>query len=104
MPNDPPIDRADLQDLHDVLDRLSRRLTRRTMGTMTQMQMDAGTAMSMLHRAPIAHRHQLSSTLPTLLREIGARRVDTARHFTALEAALDELRERLRESEGRESG
>jgi hypothetical protein len=96
----PEMDRDALEDLYDTLDRLARRMTRRAFGTDRQMQMDAGNALGVLHRAPIAHRHQLSGALMSFIREVGYHGTDPRRHLIVIESALAELRELLDHNDG----
>jgi hypothetical protein len=98
MANEAQIPCSILENLHAVLDRLARRMTRRTFGTTREMQMDAGTALGLLHQAPIAQRAQLTSALLNFIREIGYYRTDPLRHIKVIDSALAELRDLLRES------
>lgn len=93
-------DRDALEHLYDALDRLARRMTRRAFGTDRQMQMDAGSALGVLHRAPIAHRHQLSGALMSFIREVGYHGTDPRRHLVVIESAIAELRDLLDENDG----
>ncbi|HEV2734010.1 MAG TPA: hypothetical protein VGV85_04190 [Longimicrobiaceae bacterium] len=81
----------DLRRLHATLDRLVRRLTRRMYGTVRETQMDAGAAIGLLYGLEVPNRAILSSTLASLVRELGQRRPDLFRFIVTLESSLEQI-------------
>lgn len=86
-----------LRHLHAVLDRLLRRMTRRLPGGPREMQVDAGTAIGLLHEVDLPNREYVASVLSGVIRELGQRRPDLLRQITFLEETLAEIGDRLRE-------
>ncbi len=91
-PDPPP---EELRRLHATLDRLVRRLTRRLHGSAREMQMDAGTVISLLYGVHVPNKAHLSSTLAALVRELGQRRPDLFRFIVTLEGYLAQIGEML---------
>lgn len=81
----------DLRRLHATLDRLVRRLTRRMYGTVREMQMDAGAVIGLLYGLEVPNKAILSSTLASLVRELGQRRPDLFRFIVTLESSLEQI-------------
>jgi hypothetical protein len=81
----------DLRRLHATLDRLVRRLTRRMYGTVREMQMDAGAVIGLLYGLEVPNKPILSSTLASLVRELGQRRPDLFRFIVTLESSLEQI-------------
>jgi hypothetical protein len=81
----------DLRRLHATLDRLVRRLTRRMYGNAREMQMDAGAVISLLYGLEVPNKSILSSTLASLVRELGQRRPDLFRFIVTLESSLEQI-------------
>lgn len=85
----------DLRRLHATLDRLVRRLTRRLHGSPREMQMDAGAVIGLLYGLEVPNKAILSSTLASLVRELGQRRPDLFRFIVTLESSLAQIGEML---------
>ncbi len=85
----------DLRRLHATLDRLVRRLTRRMYGNAREMQMDAGAVIGLLYGVDVPNKAYLSSTLASLVRELGQRRPDLFRFIVTLESSLEQIGEML---------
>lgn len=87
----PPTSRDALRRLHATLDRLLRRLTRRLPGSPREMQMDASSAIALLHQVEVPNGAYLAATLGALLRELGQRRPDVLRHIVTIERSLPQI-------------
>jgi hypothetical protein len=91
QPAQPDQPLEDLRRLHATLDRLVRRLTRRMYGTVRETQMDAGAAIGLLYGLEVPNKPILSSTLASLVRELGQRRPDLFRFIVTLESSLEQI-------------
>jgi hypothetical protein len=91
QPAQPDQSLEDLRRLHATLDRLVRRLTRRMYGTVRETQMDAGAVIGLLYGLEVPNKSILSSTLASLVRELGQRRPDLFRFIVTLEGSLEQI-------------
>lgn len=88
--------REQLRELGFLLDRLVKCMTRRSFATPRQMQVDVGSAMSLLGRmGHFPRRPLMVRNLPDLLRELGNRRPDLFRYVVLLEETVTEIRQLL---------
>ena len=88
-----PPPRDPRRELRWVLEQILLKVTGRLWANPRQIQLDAGSAISLLYDVEVRNGDYLASTLSGLVRELGQRRPNPARYVDVLEsfiAVLDE--------------